>query len=474
MNIIGRKREEDVLNQCLRTKRPEFVAVYGRRRVGKTYLIKEFFHERFSFYATGLSDSRMKGQLRAFHDSLRFYGSGEKTAPKDWFEAFSRLRDLLSRPDVYREPTSNRLIVFMDEVPWMDTQKSDFRSALEFFWNSWGSAREDLMLIVCGSATSWIISHLLNDHGGFHNRITKRLHLQPFSLHECELFLNDRGIPLPRNQILECYMTFGGIPYYLNLLDPRLSLTQNIDELCFKPYGDLYFEYDNLFKSLYKRPEKHLLIVKTLAGKKAGMTRNELAEIKAIGGGSTLTKDLLELEECGFIRKYKNVMKSQKEEYYQLMDPFVLFAIRFLQRRELPSWNQYIHSPGYYAWRGNAFEIACLNHIPQIKAALGISGVSTSEYSWRSSSSDPGAQIDLIIDREDGLINLCEMKCTDNPYEIGKEEYEKLQNRRTAFIQEMKPKKAIHITLVCSGNVKQTAYLPVAQNILSEDDLFAV
>lgn len=472
MKIIGRKREKDALAQALKSPRPEFVAIYGRRRVGKTFLVKEYFNNQFSFYATGLSDEKMKGQLRGFQDSLLQYGSEEKGIPADWFEAFGRLRRLLSSPDVYRDPTSHKIVVFLDELPWMDTQRSDFKSALDYFWNSWASSVPDLVLIVCGSATSWIINNLLRSRKGFHNRITRQIHLLPFSLGECEELLEANDIHMPRNQIMECYMVFGGIPFYLNLLDARLSLAQNIDELCFKSYGELKHEYDNLFYSLFKKPEKHLAIIRALSSSKGGTTRKALSEDPAIGGGSVLTKDLEELEECGFIRSYSNYPKSEKERWYQVIDSFTLFSLRFLIEPKQSSWMRYLHTAGYNAWRGNAFEILCLNHIPQMKAALGISGIDSQEYMWRSSGSEKGAQIDLLIDRSDGVINLCEMKYTDAPYTMNREEYEKLLNRLSVFEQEVNPGKAIHLTLVSANGVKGGSYLSAVQNVITGDDLF--
>ena len=249
MNIIGREREKDILLKCLGSKRPEFLVVYGRRRVGKTYLIRKFFKERFSFYTTGIPDQKTRNQLKAFNESLSYYGDETGTIPKDWFEAFRRLRKILESKTVYRDISSGKKVVFLDEVPWMDTARSDFKSAFDFFWNSWGSSQEDLLFIVCGSATSWIISNILNDRGGFHNRITRQMHINPFNLGECKRFYSDNGINFNRDQMIESYMIFGGIPYYLNLLDSRLSLTQNVDSLIFDERGDLHYEYEQLFKS---------------------------------------------------------------------------------------------------------------------------------------------------------------------------------------------------------------------------------
>jgi len=472
MKIVGRKREKDALSRCLSSDRPEFLVVYGRRRVGKTYLIKEFFNGQFSFYSTGLSDKKTVGQLKAFHASLQTYGCSEKAAPKDWFDAFLRLRQCLEDDNVYREPINGRRVVFLDELPWMDTARSDFKSALEYFWNSWASSQQDLLLIVCGSATSWIINHMLRDKKGFHNRVTKRIQLLPFTLKECEELLENNDVVMTRQQIIECYMIFGGIPFYLNLLDSRLSLAQNVDELMFKPYGELKDEYSELFYSLYKKPEKHIAIIEALSETKNGKTRKELSENPAIGGGSILTKDLEELEQCGFIRKYTNYTKSVNGAYFQLVDPFVLFSRRFLNQSRRGSWMEYIHTPSYNAWRGNAFEICCVNHIPQIKAALGVSGVDTMEYAWKSEKSDPGAQIDLLIDRNDGIINLCEMKFTDEVYEVDKSEFGKLMNRLTAFQNETRSKKAIHMTLVSVSGLVHNKYASVFQNEISGELLF--
>ena len=473
MKILGRKREKDALARSLASGRPEFVVVYGRRRVGKTYLIKEYFNGQFSFYATGLSDEKTAGQLKAFGASLRSYGQTEKKPPGDWFEAFQKLRELLETEQVYRDPVSGRRIVFLDELPWMDTARSDFRSALEYFWDSWASSQADLLLMACGSATSWIIKHMLKERKGFHNRVTRRIQLLPFTLKECEELLEYNDVVMTMPQIIESYMVFGGIPYYLNLIDSRLSLAQNVEELIFKPYGDLKEEYTELFYSLFKKPEKHMEIIRSLAETKSGKTRKELAEDPAIGGGSMLTKDLEELEQCGFIRRYINFTMPSNGAYFQLVDPFVLFSLRFRKNRRQNSWMEYIHSPSYNAWRENAFEICCLNHISEIKAALGIAGVETSEFAWRSRTSDFGAQIDLLIDRKDGIINLCEMKYTDEEYEPDKEEYNKLINRLSVFLKETGTRKAIHLTLVSANGMKGNKYAAAFQSVITGEDLFA-
>ena len=250
--IIGRETEIRILNECLTSRQAEFLAVYGRRRIGKTFLIREYFGNSFAFYATGIANTKKSRQLKEFHRALMKYGSADESVPKDWFDAFARLEDLLDTDNIRREYQSGKVIVFLDEMPWMDAPRSDFKQALEWFWNSYASARKDLLFIICGSATTWIIDHILGSTGGLHNRVTRRIHLMPFSLHECELYFQNRGFDISRHQIIECYMVFGGIPYYLNCLTPRLSLAQNIDNLLFSEYGELKQEFSLLYSSLYK------------------------------------------------------------------------------------------------------------------------------------------------------------------------------------------------------------------------------
>ena len=472
MHIVGREKEQTVIADCLASVRSEFLVLYGRRRVGKTFLIREYFNDAFSFYATGVANGNTREQLKAFNAALLQYGSTEKKIPADWFEAFERLCGVLEGSSVKRDPEFGKRVVFLDELPWMDTARSDFKTALDWFWNSYGSAKDDLLLIVCGSATSWIISNILTDTGGLYNRITRQLHLAPFTLKECEALLAFNGITLSRRQMIESYMIFGGIPYYLNLLNRRQSLAQNIDELCFSEHGQLRYEYERLFRSLFKKADRHIAIIKALAEKHSGMTRVELGEIGCIGNGDALTRALNELEQCGFIRKYKNFVKNKQGYYFQLIDPFTLFSLHFLQEPAFSSWLSYTGTPGYYSWCGNAFELVCLNHSPQIKSTLGISGVETMEYAWRSIQDEGGAQIDLLIDRRDGVINLCEMKYTLEPFAIDANYEDILIHKRELFREETGTKKALYVTLVSAEGLRQNSHSGVIQALIRGDDLF--
>jgi len=470
--MVGRIREQEIIKSCLESNRAEFLAVYGRRRVGKTYLVKEYFNNSFAFYATGLSNEKTRQQLKAFNGSLLEYGSSDKTQPTDWYEAFTRLKHLLLLEDVKRDPLTGKKVVFLDELPWMDTARSDFKSALEYFWNSFASTQNDLLLIVCGSATTWIIDNLIGDRGGFHNRITRQIYLSPFNLGECEALFRLNGVQITRKQVIESYMIFGGIPYYINCFDKRLSMAQNVDELLFKESGQLFYEYDRLLKSLFRHCEKHSAIIDAISQVKGGMTRVDLAKIKAIGDGEPLTKALRELEQCGFIRKYKNYMKEKQGFYFQLIDPFMLFSFHFIKNRRHDSWMTYINSPGYYSWAGNAFELVCLIHSRQIKKNLGIEGVESVEYAWRSNECKPGAQIDLLIDRRDDVVNLCEIKYSIDPFEITSSYESELKNKISAFIKESNCRKAVHLTLVSASGLKQNIHSGIIIKLITGDDLF--
>ncbi len=472
MNIIGREKEQYLLQHCLESKRPEFLAVYGRRRTGKTYLIKEYFKNQFSFYATGVADHKTKMQLSVFFDTLKRLGCKESKCPRDWIEAFSMMRDVLESDNVKRDALTGKRVIFLDELPWMDTARSDLKTALDYFWNSWGASQADLLLIVCGSASSWIIDNVLSDKGGLYNRVTRSMQIKPFSLHECEELSVLNGLKMSRKQLIESYMIFGGIPYYLNMLDNRLSLAQNVDELLINENGELHYEYDRLFKSLFKKSEIHKKIIDALSQRRYGYSRTELLQETGLSSGKTFSDALSELEQCGFIRRYETAYSSKQGHIYQLIDPFTLFYHYFLKNKRISSWVKFINTPAYNAWCGNSFEMLCLNHVVQIKSALGISGVETKEYTWRSKTSTPGAQIDLLVDRNDDVINLCEMKYSSEEFVLDEDLSDDLIHKMETFQRETKTGKSIHITLVTTKGLKRNEYYDVVQNVINMDDLF--
>ena len=469
MEIVGRYNEQYALQQYFESDKPEFVAVYGRRRVGKTFLIKEYFNKSFSFYISGLANATKEEQLENFNATLTFHGKIPYPRAQNWMETFRQLIHLLEH-----NKKKGKKVIFIDELSWFDTPRSGFVTGLEYFWNSWASSRSDILLIVCGSATSWMVNKLLKNRGGLYNRVTRRMALEPFSLAECEEFFAHKKVVIDRKSIVESYMIFGGIPFYLNMFEKGLSLAQNVDKLCFAKNSALRNEFSILYSSLFKHSENHELVIKTLAKKKMGLTREEIIqETKLQGGG--LTTILEELEQCSFIRSYNAYEKKTKERLYQLIDFYSLFYLNFIKNAKQSNehfWASLIGSAKHHAWSGYAFEQVCMQHATQIRQKLGISGVVTYSAAWRSKKSQPAAQVDLLIERNDGIINLCEMKYAENELIIDKKQDENMRNKKSAFISETKNRKAIHVTMVTTYGVKRNEYWNNIQSEVTMNDLF--
>jgi len=469
--MIGRNAEKERLLKYVSSAESEFVAVYGRRRVGKTYLIRQTFDGCFAFQHTGVARGTTQEQLRAFGDSVREFGVSCEGRPKDWFEAFNLLKKV-----IVESPLSKK-VVFLDELSYLDTKGSRFVQALEHFWNGWASARTDILLVVCGSATSWIINKVIKDKGGLHNRVTGRISLQPFTLRECEAYVVSRGIVMSRYQIAQTYMVLGGIPFYWKQLEPDLSADQNIDDLFFARANKLEGEFDELYSSLFRKPEPYLKIVMALGRRKSGLTRDEVVAQTGMGSCGNLTRYLRELEECGFIRRSIAFGKRKKGSLYQLIDNFTLFHLAFVGENRVNDrrfWSGSAESQFRVVWEGLAFERLCLQHIREIKSSLGISGVVSSDCSWQVARTPEhdGAQVDLLIDRNDGVINLCEMKFASDEYEIGGDEERRLRERRELFKKVTGTKKAVHLTYVTTYGLKRNSHAGVAQSEANLDDLF--
>jgi uncharacterized protein len=468
--FIGREKELEVFRSLLTSGKSEFIAVYGRRRVGKTFLVRSAFKNQFAFQVTALANAKLSQQLTNFHIAIqKVYPAVQNTPANNWFIAFQHLTNYIERLQTPRK------VLFFDELPWFDTHGSGFIQALEHFWNSWASGRDDIILVVCGSAASWMINKLINNKGGLHNRITKRMKINPFTLRECELLLEPKNSVLDRYQILQLYMVFGGIPFYWNEITPGKSAFQNINNICFTENGLLRDEFPNLFRSLFNNYQNHEAIINALAKKAKGLTREEIVEMSGLSNGGSTTKILNELEESGFIRKYVPFGKLLRNSLYQLVDFYSLFYLRFIKNTnpmDMPNWLTFLDNPVYRAWSGYAFEQICLYHLLQIKQALGISGVQTSVSSWRSMSKENGAQVDLIIDRRDQIINLCEMKFSINTFAIDKKYAEELRNKISLFKQETGTRKTVLLTMATTYGIKANSYSSLVQNSLSMDDLF--
>ncbi|MCL2046872.1 MAG: ATP-binding protein [Oscillospiraceae bacterium] len=473
MSIIGRIYEQGELRRYYESGKPEFIAITGRRRVGKTYLVREMFSDEITFYFSGATGKGISNafQLRRFDETLGDYGGSSQPYSQNWDDAFRKLRKLIEASP------KDRRVIFIDELPWLDLPKSDFLPALDYFWNTFASANSDIMLIVCGSTASWMVKNLFENKGGLHNRITGRINLSPFTLGECEAYFKEYGIVMNRYQIAEIYMILGGIPYYLNMLKKNLGPTQNIDQLLFVDNAPLKNEFNEVYSSLFRSSEMHMSIVRALSAKASGLTREEIISTAKIQSGGNLTKALNELTQCGFVDKYTDFTKAKKNAYYRLIDPFTLYWLRFVDGNNTKDeyyWTNLLDDGGRRAWSGIAFEQLCLLHTAKIKQKLGISGISTQVFSWRSKNSNPGAQIDLLISRKDGVINICEMKYVISPFTIDKKYDQELQNKRNTFISETGTRSAVHITMITTYGVSEKGYRASIQSEVTLDDLFVV
>ena len=454
--IIGREKEIKILQKCLAINESQLIIVYGRRRVGKTFLINNFFENSFDFKVSGAYDLPKEAQIKNFVAEINLSFKKNYDTPSNWSDVF-----FLLRKELESLPQERKSVVFIDEMPWLDTPSSDFLPAFEYFWNNWGSSRENLICIVCGSATQWIVDNISENKGGLFNRQSCRLYLEPFSLNETEKFLVSRGFVWSRYDIAECYMIMGGIPYYLNYLDNSLTLNQNIDALFFKRRGLLWDEFSHLYATLFKNSPQYIKVVEALSKKRMGMTRDEIAKESGLQPNGELTKLLENLENSSFIHVYCYFGNKKKNRLYQLSDYYTLFYYKFLKNNtgtDENFWTNSLDNPSVRAWKGLSFELLCRDHINQIKRKLGIEGVLTETSVWyqKGSEGEKGAQIDLVIDRRDRIINLLEIKFSEHEFDIDKKTSESLINKRECFRRNTKTKKALHLTLVtiygCKGN----------------------
>lgn len=471
--IIGRKEELENLRNLLETEESQFVAVYGRRRVGKTFLIREAYNYDFAFQHTGIYGAPMKEQLKEFRESLYAAGMTKKAMPKTWNDAFRLLAQFIEGME-----SEGKKIIFIDELPWMDTPKSNFVRSLDHFWNGWATTRKDIVLVICGSATSWIIDNVIMNYGGLHNRLTLQMFVEPFTLRECREYCQAHELLYTDGQIMEAYMALGGIPYYWSFLKKGLSVAQNFDMLFFAQRGALAHEFDALYASLFKNPKRHIAIIKALASKKSGMDRREILKITKLHDNEDFSNALKELGQCGFIRKFTPIDKKERGCIYQLLDNYTLFYFDFIQKNingDEHFWTNNLESSLHYGWAGRAFERVCLQHIPQIKNALGISGIISTAHSWShrpDGEEDTGVQIDLLIDRNDQTINLCEMKYSKSEYTLTATEAQKLQNRRKVFLENTSLRKSVLLTLITSYGLTKGNYSHDIQCLVTMRDLF--
>lgn len=471
--LIGRQAECEILSRCMASDESEFVIVCGRRRIGKTFLVEQFYNGQFDFRFVGGHNLRTRQQLSAFAKAMREY-SGVKYEPfKSWIDAFDALEEYLSTLTEGR-----RKVIFIDEMPWADSKRSNFIAALEYFWNGWAARRGDIVLVATGSATSWMTEKLVKNRGGLHNRIRYRLYLKPFNLNETEQYLQSLNINWDRYQILQTYMLTGGVPYYIKMLNEKLSLSQNIDALCFAENGQLRYEFDELYSAIFIGAESYINVVKKLSENQFGLTRAEISAQTKLSG-AFLTRVLTNLERCDFIGKFYAYGNRETEARYHLIDFYTLFYFKFLEKEKSKDenwWSHHLDSRSISAWMGLSFERICLQHPKQIKQALGITGIATEVTTWRCAANETegthGGQIDMVIERADRMIHLCEIKFSQSVYNITKEYEEKLRERQALFIAKTKTKKSVANTFITTFGLGEGKHHSLVHSEITMDELF--
>ena len=477
--IIGRKKEINELKKLYASRKAEFVAIYGRRRVGKTFLVDEALGGKIVFRHAGLSPvdengkaNNLKKQLQHFYQSLLLQGMRKSHCPKNWLEAFFMLEMHLQQID-----NGKRQVVFIDELPWMDTPRSGFITALEAFWNGWACHRKNIMFVVCGSANSWMLDNLVYNHGGLYGRTTYEIKLTPFTLAECEQFYKSHGLRMSRYDMVQANMILGGIPYYMNYFDPENSLPQNIDSVFFAQNAPLKNEFTRLFESVFTKPGEMMRIVRFLATRRKGFNRKDIFKETNIPDNGDGDKLLDALIASDFINKYVPFGESKRNPHYKLTDPFCLFYLRFVDGQanlDNEFWMNNVLSPSINAWRGYAFEDLCLRHISQIKRALQIGNVESCQSAWAVTGDDEqeGTQIDLLIERKDNVVNMCEMKFYSDEFVVSAAYQRKLVRRSNLLLEHLSPKMAIHPVLVTTYGLVHNEYSREFVHFVTFNELF--
>ncbi len=470
--IIGREEEIKKLDRVMSESEAQLVIVSGRRRVGKTFLINEYFHNSFAFKFTGSESQKNPEQLRNFSMELNMTSPKKYDVPKDWTEAFFDLREYLDEQDA-----EEKQVVFFDEMPWMDKKQSGFLPAFEWFWNSWGASKKNLVFIVCGSVTSWIVENFDENKGGLFNRQTARLFIEPFDLRHTEMYLDSRGISWSRYDIVQVYMIMGGIPFYLRLLDPELTLNENIDNMFFRKRAELFNEFNHLYNTLFSNSESYIKIVSALSEKRSGLIRDEIVSKTGLPANGALSKMLSDLEKSGFIRINREYGNKKKNARYQLSDYYSLFYFKFIRDnygKDEHFFSNMNDNSARRAWAGLTFEQVCKDHMRQIKNSLGIAGVLSTESTFYKKGNDEnkGAQVDLVIERGDNVVNLCEIKFSTHEYEIDKEYDMSLKRKVDVFRESTRCNKTIIVTMITTYGIKKNKYSNYVGREILMDELF--
>jgi len=465
-HIIGRAIEKLTLEEALNTERSELIAVYGRRRIGKTYLIREYYSKNILFSFSGLRNGTRPDQIENFMlelQELTIQFKDEK--PENWLQAFNVLKRYLKGI----KQTKKKKVIFIDEFPWVDSLRSGFLPAFENFWNSYCTTRSDLIVVICGSAASYMLKKIIRNRGGLHNRITRKIKLAPFQLKEVKEFLEYKRILLPEIEVIKIYMALGGIAEYLEHVQIGDSSVTAIERICFQKGAQLEFEFNEVFKSLFEEGSYHEQIVQSLSkGPKKGMIRNQILKDKNLSSGGQFSKSMNELIESGFVEKYQSYRNKRKTTLYRIFDEFCLFHLQFIEKFKGNSWKQLFTKKEYESWSGYAFEMLCFKHVESIKRALKCDQINSKNYSW----SNNNAQVDLVIDRDDNLINLCEIKFYNSVFSLDASYADSLRNKETQYRKDTGTKKGITTVMLTTWGIQGKHATGIVTKSLTQECLF--
>lgn len=469
--ITGREKESAILLEAFQSKQAEFIVLYGRRRIGKTYLIEQLslMQKAYFFHVTGIKDAPIKEQLSEFAEGIgkTFYQGARIAAQKTWLEAFKDLSNAIESA----LPKNKKVIIFLDELPWLCTKRSRLIQAIDYYWNRFWKNNPKIKFVICGSSASWIINKIIHNKGGLHNRYTQQMLLRPFTLSETKKFLAGKNINLNQQQVANLYMITGGVPYYLTYIKKGWSVAQTIDRLCFQKDAILYNEFDKLFESLFEDASVYKEIIRAISKKRHGLSLTEIEKYcRNISSGGTLTAKLKELEDAAFIKEFMPLGHRRQGKYYRITDEYCYFYLQWIEplKKELSldyddnqMWTNYADTPEYYNWQGYAFESICYKHLNQIRKALNIhTGVSigTWRYMPTKQENKKGAQIDLLFDRKDDVVTVCEIKYTKKPFAIDKTYMENIENKMMLYKQQTRLQKHISLIFISANGLKQNSY----------------
>jgi uncharacterized protein len=468
--IAGRLKEIEQLNEALSSQQAEMIVLYGRRRIGKTFLIEQLYGKQadYFFHTTGIKDGPMKEQLAEFSRQIgdAFYNGASISPQKTWLDTFRELSTAIdnSHPD-------KKVILFLDELPWLCTKRSRLLQAIDYYWNRYWKNNPRIKLVLCGSSASWIIRKVINDKGGLHNRLTYQLLLQPFTLAETKEFLKQKNINLSNQQIVQIYMAIGGVPYYLTQVKKGKSATQVIDQLCFQKNALLYDEFNKLFSSLFEDADYYKELIRVIAKKRSGLSLTEIEQnCPGLSSGGTLTTKLKDLEDAAFIKSFMPLGHKRQGKYFKVIDEYCYFYLQWIEpiKNELSldysenqQWMNIAGTAKYYSWQGYAFELVCYKHLNLIRKSLDIhQGVTISSWRYLPKKLEvkKGAQIDLLFDRKDGVVTLCEIKYTEKPFAIDKTYSENIKQKIMTYREQTRTKKHINVAFISANGLKDNNY----------------